>query len=141
MKIQIIKNDGESIDGFITLKLGNDTKLELSKIINNSCTEILLLDIIDLFEYNKSIELISDIVSKIRLNGSLILRGISSIAFSHSLLNGIIDSNRASEIISKIQSIHDHRDITSLLESHHFTIDTISLNGLSYELKATRNNT
>lgn len=140
MKLQIVHDDNESIEGYISLTLSENSKSDLSKIVNNSCTEILLLDIIDSFEYDKSLEFLLDVLTKIRLNGSIILRGISSLAFSHALLNGSIDSNKASNIISNIKSIHDQRDVTELLEKNNFRIDTIRLNGVSYELKATRYN-
>jgi hypothetical protein len=140
MKLQIVHNDNESIEGFISLKISDNPKSDLSQIVNHSCTDILVLDIIDSFEYNQSFEFLSEVLSKIRLNGSLLLRGVSSLAFSHALLNGSIDSNKASNIISEIKSIHDQRDITTLLESNDFRIDTMRLNGVSYELKATRQN-
>ena len=138
MKLQIINNDDESIEGFISLKIGEDFKTTLSQLVDNSCTEVLLLDILDTMEYEKSFAFLADVLKKIRSNGSIILRGVSSLAFSHSLLNGPIDSKQASGIIANINSIHDQKDVINLLESHNFTIDTVRLNGISYELKATR---
>lgn len=140
MKLQIVHDDNESIEGYIALTISENSKSDLSQVVNNSCTEILLLDIIDSFAYDKSFEFLFDVLTKIRLNGSIILRGISSLAFSHALLNGSIDNSKASNIISEIKSIHDQRDITELLEKNNFRIDTIRLNGVSYELKATRYN-
>ena len=138
MKLQIVKNDDESIDGFISLKLGEDFKTTLSQLVDHSCTEVLLLDILDAMEYDQSFEFLAIVLQKIRLNGSIILRGVSSLVFANSLLNGIIDSKQASGIISNIHSIHDQRDVINLLESKNFTIDTVKLNGISYEVKATR---
>jgi len=138
MKLQIVNSDDQSIEGFISLKVGEDFKTTLSQIVDNSCTEVLLLDILDTIEYEKSFEFLKIVLQKIRLNGSITLRGVSSLAFAHSLLNGPIDSKQASGIISNIDSIHDQRDVINLLESKNFTIDTVRLNGISYELKATR---
>jgi len=138
MKLQIVNSDDQSIEGFISLKVGEDFKTTLSQIVDNSCTEVLLLDILDTIEYEKSFEFLKIVLQKIRLNGSITLRGVSSLAFAHSLLNGPIDSKQASGIISNIHSIHDQRDVINLLESKNFTIDTVRLNGISYELKATR---
>jgi hypothetical protein len=138
MKLQIVNNDDESIEGFVSLKVGDDFKTALTQLIDNSCTEVLLLDILDTMEYGQSFEFLSGILRKVRSNGSIILRGVSSIAFSHSLLNGPIDSKQASGIIANIRSIHDQRDVINLLESNHFIIDTVRLNGVTYELKATR---
>jgi len=138
MKLQIVNSDDQSIEGFISLKVSEDFKTTLSQIVDNSCTEVLLLDILDTIEYEKSFEFLKIVLQKIRSNGSILLRGISSLAFAHSLLNGPIDSKHASGIISNIHSIHDQRDVINLLESKNFTIDTVRLNGISYELKATR---
>jgi hypothetical protein len=138
MKLQIVNNDDESIDGFISLKIGEDFKTTLSQLIDNSCTEVLLLDILDTMEYEQSFEFLVSVLKKIRSNGSILLRGVSSLAFSHSLLNGPIDSKQASGIIGNIKSIHDQRDVINLLESNNFTVDTVRLNGVVYELKATR---
>jgi hypothetical protein len=138
MKLQIVNNDDESIDGFISLKVGEDFKTTLSQLIDNSCTEVLLLDILDTMEYEQSFEFLVSVLKKIRSSGSIILRGVSSLSFSHSLLNGPIDSKQASGIIGNIKSIHDQRDVINLLESNNFTVDTVRLNGVVYELKATR---
>lgn len=138
MKLQIVNNDDESIEGFISLKIGEDFKTTLSQLVDNSCTEVLLLDILDTMEYEQSFEFLVNILKKIRSNGSIILRGVSSLSFSHSLLNGPIDSKQASGIIGNIRSIHDQRDVTNLLESNNFTVDTVRLSGVVYELKATR---
>lgn len=138
MKLQIVNNDDESIEGFVSFKVGDDFKTALSQLIDNSCTEVLLLDMLDTMEYDQSFEFLTGVLKKIRSNGSIILRGVSSLSFSHSLLNGPIDSKQASGIISNIRSIHDQRDVINLLESNNFTIDTVRLNGVVYELKATR---
>lgn len=138
MKLQIIKNDDDSIEGFISIKVSENPETELSKIISNSCTEMLVLDIIDYFDYDKSISFLADLLSKIRLNGSILLRGISSVAFSHALFNGSLDCKKASDIIANIKSVHDQRDIIGYLEANNFSIDTVRLMGASYEIKATR---
>jgi hypothetical protein len=138
MKLQIVRNDNESIDGFVSLKVNEDFKTTLSQVIDHSCKEVLMLDILDTMEYDQSFELLVGVLQKIRLNGSITLRGISSISFAHSLLSGPIDSKQASGIISNIHSIHDQRDVINLLESNNFTIDTVRLSGVAYELKATR---
>lgn len=138
MKLQIINNENESIEGFVSLKISENFKTTLSQIIDNSCTEILLLDILDTMDYEKSYEFLSQMIHKIRLNGSLILRGVSSIVLANSILNEKIDTKQASNIIANIQSFHDQRDIITLLEANDFIIDTIRLSGVNYELKATR---
>jgi len=138
MKLQIVRNDNDSIEGFVSLKVGEDFKTTLSQLVDHSCKEVLLLDILDTMEYDQSFEFLANVLQKIRLNGSITLRGISSLAFAHSLLNGPIDSKQASGIISNIHSIHDQRDVINVLESNNFTIDTVRLNGIAYELKATR---
>lgn len=140
MKLQIVNNDNESIEGFVSLKVGENFKNTLSQLVDNSCTEVLLLDILDTMEYESSLEFLLNVIHKIRLQGSIMLRGISSLAFSHSLLNGPLDSKKASEIIANIKSIHDQRDVINLLESNNFIIDTVRLAGVSYEVQATRHN-
>jgi hypothetical protein len=138
MKIQIVNDEAESIDGFIALKISDNPSSDLLKIIDNSCMELLAIDIIDSINFDKSLEFLSDLLGKIRLNGTIILKGVSSLAFSHALLNGSINCEYASDVISNIKSIHDHRDIINLLETNNFTVDTIYLGGVSYEIKATR---
>ena len=138
MKLQIVKNDDESIDGFVSLKVGEDFKSTVSKIIDNSCTEILLLDILDSMDYDTSYEFLSHIIQKVRLNGSLLLRGVSSIVLASSMLNGQIETKQASNVIANINSIHDQRDIITMLEANDFVVDIVRLSGVTYELKATR---
>lgn len=138
MKLQIIKNDDDAIEGFVSIKVSENPETDLSKVINNSCTEMLVLDVIDYFDYDKSISFLADVLSKIRLNGSILLKGVSSVAFSHAVFNGSLDCKQASDIIANIKSIHDQRDIIGYLEANKFTIDTVRTTGACYEIKATR---
>ena len=138
MKIQIVNNDNESIDGFIALKISDNIKQDLGKIVDNSCTELLVLDVINSFKYNESIEFLLTLLKKVRINGNILLKGVSSLSLSNAILNELINSEEGSSVIENIKSIHDHRDIVNLLEANNFTVNTIMLGGVSYELGATR---
>jgi len=138
MKLQIINNENESIEGFISLKISENFQNTLSQIVDNSCAEILLLDILDTMDYDKSYEFLSQMIRKVRLNGSLILKGISSIVLASSIMNEKIDTKQASNMIANIRSVHDQRDIITMLEANDFIIDVVRISGVTYELKATR---
>lgn len=135
MKIQVVKPGEKEIDGYLPLTL---IEQDIQNVINNSCTEILALQSLDYIPFDKATLFLQALLTKVRLNGTITLTGIHAVAFAQNIINEMIDSKTASNIIDELRSIVDTRIVIQILESNNFMLDYITITGNFYELRATR---
>jgi hypothetical protein len=139
MRLLITADKDSSIDGFEKLLVEKDNYKDIEKVIDSSCTMIVLESAADCLPYEQAVDLVSGSFRKVRINGSLIIRGVS-----FDLLCSVYKSNEINiEIVNKelfkYKSAQDHKNIIYVLEHNNFTIDTVTFDGLLYEIKAIRN--
>jgi hypothetical protein len=138
MKLQIINNNNEEISGFISIPISN--RQDISKIVHNSCTEIIAFNVMDKLPYNDAIEFLISLLSRVRLGGTITIGGINFISLAQNIVSGDITSEETSELISNTKSVIDTRIINKILESNKFVVDhLLLLDKYYYELRASRN--
>lgn len=136
MKVQIVGKQEDIIDGYYTISID---KLEnMATLINNSCTDIIALDVLDKLSYKDAFDLLMALLKKVRMNGRLVLGGIHLLSFAQGITNEAIDQEAINKIIETNKSIIDSRKICNILETQKFVIDTLKLYGHKYEILATR---
>lgn len=136
MKIQIVNKNEEIIDGYYII---STDKLEnISTVINNSCTDLILVDVLDKLPQKDCIDLLNVLMQKIRINGRIVISGVHLLSLAQGIINETIDGNAVNDIIAQNQSIIDSRRICNLLESQKFIIDTLKIYGHKYEIIAIR---
>lgn len=139
MKIQIVNKNEEIIDGYYII---STEKLEnISTIINNSCTDLIAIDVLDKLTQNECIDLLNVLMQKIRINGRMVISGVHLLSLAQGIINETIDSSAVNDIIAQNQSIIDSRKICNLLEAKKFIIDTFKIYGHKYEIIAIRSST
>lgn len=139
MRLLITADKNSIVDGFETLLVSKNEHEEIKKVVDSSCTLLVIEGAGDSLTYEQSVDLFTASLRKIRLKGNLIIRGIS---FDH--LAGLYKSNEinietVNTEISKINSIQDYKNIIYILDKGGFTVDSVAFTGLMYEIKATRN--
>ena len=136
MKIQIVKPGEQEISGYLPLTLD---KKDITNVINNSCTEILVLNSLNYLSFDDAIGFFQALLKKIRLNGKITITGVHLMALAQNVANEIIDSKICSDIIANVKCIIDTRIIVQILESNNCTLDYLVITeGNFFELKATR---
>ncbi|NBO99200.1 MAG: hypothetical protein EBU90_03610 [Proteobacteria bacterium] len=136
MKIQVVRSSEQEISGFLPLTLD---KKDLSNVIHNSCTEVLVLNTLNYLEFDEALTFLQALLKRIRLNGTITLTGVHLMSLVQNVSNEIIDSKIFSSIIADIKCVIDTRIIVQILESNNFVIDHLVMtDGNFYELKATR---
>jgi hypothetical protein len=136
MKI-FLSNENKTVEGFININK-NNIQEELTKIPNNSCTVIIVQDILEGFAYAAMPQLLQALYSKLRLTGLLSISGIDIQILSRYITNSIIDLAQASELISNMSSVHSLEEISTALSQYSdLEIDT-KIKGIKYELYAIR---
>lgn len=137
MKLQIINNISDQLNGFTSITIAN--RQDIKNIVHNSCTQVFAARVLDTLEYKDALEFLSELLQRVRLSGSIILSGLDLISLGQNIANELIDSESASNAISNVKSITDTRIITKLLESNGFVLEYLLLLDQNYyEIKATR---
>jgi len=139
MRLLITADEESKLDGFETLLVKKDKHEEIKNVVDSSCTFLVIEGAGDSLTYEQSVDLFTTSLRKIRINGDIIIRGIS---FDH--LAGLYKSNEinidiVNQEISKINSVQDYKNIIYILDNNGFTVNTVVFTGLMYEIKATRN--
>lgn len=137
MKIQVITSEPEAISGFDHILIQNGQCPDIDNVINHSCTELIAIDCLDKLSYDDSVKFFGELIKKIRLGGTLVLRGIGLLSIGQQIISEAIDAQSLSNIISNIKCLHDPRNIVNVLEKENFTV-TMYLRGIHYEITATR---
>lgn len=138
MNLQIIEEESQSISGFETVILNKENRgLNLSHIPDNSCDLIIARNSLDNTENPK--ETLSNICSKIRSNGSIVVSGVESRCFFKNAINGMMSEDSISYIISKNLSISTIDTVKNYLKELGLTVKSSTINGVLYEITAGRN--
>jgi hypothetical protein len=138
MKLQIIRKEQEGIGGFEIVKMESPNSLELSHIIDNSCEVILASDIVDSFNNSILPKLCQVLVSKLRLNGQLIIGGTDVRFFAKYVSNGLLTPNEACDLVCSAYSMSTSDMVREQLEKFNLKVISIHMDGLHYEVKAVR---
>lgn len=139
MKIQVIHGNDEAIEGFTVIDIQRGI-FQLSEIINNSCTEIMLINCLDLVDGETASNILYTACQKIRLGGKITITGIDIKVICRNVLNNQINNDVLNNTLANIKSFRSVADIESVLKNYNLTIDTIALKGHIYEIKASRPN-
>ena len=138
MKIQFIKDNSEIIEGFTSI-LYNDHQLpNLDHIPNNSCEYILASHTLDDFFIEQHDDIIQQIISKLRANGSLVISGVDINVYAQKILNQSLSLIEASQLLSDKKSMSDIKTISQKLNAHGLKISTAKIMNSIYEIRCER---
>lgn len=145
MKIQLLKNQNDVITGFKPILYQPssgafiDPLMGLSQVSDNECSFIMANEIIDDFEISKVTGLIQVLLSKLRLNGELVIGGTDIRLFCKNVANGLIDESSASELIKTKQSMTSMNAVIKIIESLGLKVTLTQMSGIHYEVTCIRN--
>jgi hypothetical protein len=136
MKIYVTKDDSK-IENFTNIKLQNLTQ-DIPDIVNNSCEDIVLNDVIDFIPYSEIGNLLKLIVSKLRMKGRLIITGTELGLISRGVISGDISSEQYSLHMAGRLSSNFMHIIVDVLSKLNLKTELASTKGIIYEIIATR---
>ena len=137
MKLQIIEDESQKIEGFETVFLNQQNQqLNLDNIPDNSCELIITKNALD-NTYNAK-ESLAKICSKLRTGGSVVVSGVELRCFFKNVINGIVNEESASALVGKNLSISTIGSVKEFLRSLNLFIKSSTINGVVYEVTAER---
>jgi hypothetical protein len=134
MKLQIIEDESQKIEGFETIMTSQN--LNLDNVPDNSCEIIVAKQALD--STVSAQESLGKICSKVRLGGSVVISGTELRCFFKNVINGMIDENSASVLVGKSLSLSSVDSVKNGLRSLGFFVKSSIINGVSYEVTAER---
>lgn len=137
MKLHISENIDKTIEGFTIVPIVYG-EVDLTAIPSNCASEIVAVDAIDSISHDKIEQFVSNVCSKIRLNGTAYFGGLDVYAVSRSLLSGNINVKEYNALISKSNAVYSSKYILSLLQSLGITIQSVVYKGNYYEITTKR---
>lgn len=136
-KLQVLQANQEPIKGYDTV-LVTPNNIDLSQITNNECDSILASDVMDCFPAPNAQQLIQGLVSKLRLNGELVLGGTDVRLFAKAVANGQIAPVDASNVVTNIHSMTTSEQVKEICAQLGLQVQSVHLDGLHYEVKVKR---
>lgn len=136
MKINIINDSSKTIANYKNLVLTSNTNF--TDIVDNSCEEILCVDALDYVDQNSRNAVLGSILSKLRLNGRIIIAGTDVRSLSRLVLSENISVDEYNKEIENKKSLSTSTNIRNILLSSNLKIESELIRGQKYELTAIR---
>lgn len=136
MKIHIVNNNDVAIEGYKTI-IFNNLDNEFVELSNNSCEFILANNIFDYCESKYIPEIIQKLLTKLRLNGKMVIGGKDINLFCKSVKNHLISEQEASDVIANIKSLIGYQSVENIIKQLNLKYTT-QLNGIDYVITASR---
>ena len=137
MKIHIVKPGQQAIENFKKVEC-LDNSVDLSEISDNECELIMANDIIDSFDIPNIEGLLKSLISKLRINGTIIVGGTDVRLLCKNVINDQISEVEASRIISGLKSATNLESMRASLMNTGLNFVSSQLSGIHYELTMKR---
>lgn len=136
MKIYVTKDDSK-IENFTNIKLENVAQ-DMQDIIDNSCEDIVLNDVVDFVPYDSVVKFLQLVVSKLRTNGRIVITGTELGLVSRGVINGDISPEKYSLHMAGRLSSNFMYIIVDSLTKLGVKTQIANTKGIVYEIIATR---
>ena len=139
MKVHLVKNEKEAIKGYKSIVYSPAKSISnLDLLSDNECDFILAGNIIDDFSLNQVGEVISNLLRKLRINGTITIGGTDLRLFCKNVINGLISESDASELLKTKQSMTNLNMMLETMKSAGLKIQSSKITGVHYEITAIR---
>ena len=140
MKLQIIKDQSELIQGYKSVIATNFMPPSVDDVIDNSCELVSLGDTLDLYPNDTRNTILVSMLKKLRLGGELFLSGTEPRALSKMYINNMMTTDTLSSVMKDTGSVLEMDQAISLIEQVGLSVETSSISGYKYEIRARRVN-
>jgi hypothetical protein len=113
-------------------------KIDLGSLPDNSAQSIVAIDALDSIPANLIPEFFQKVSKKMRFESILTVGGLELGLLSKDVVNGKISSSDYNGLIYNKRGVYTVLDIVNILSQLNLKIESVSIKGYNYEIKATR---
>jgi hypothetical protein len=140
MKLQLIRDESEKIEGYKSVLSTSFMPPNMDDVIDNSCESVSLGDVLDLYDSQTRNNVLMAVLKKLRINGEVFLSGTEPRALCKMYVNNILSTENFSANLSITNSALELDQAVSLFQKIGLSVETSTLNGYKYEIRARRSN-
>jgi len=137
MKIHVVKPEQEAIENFEKV-VCVDNEVDVANISDNECELIMANDVIDSFDIPNIEGLLGLLISKLRINGTMVIGGTDLRLLCKSVINDQMSELDASQIISGLRSATSLESLRAAIQSMGLNLVSSQITGVHYELTVKR---
>jgi hypothetical protein len=138
MKLQILMQDEDKIEGFTSVKLP-ELPSAAPNIADNECEVIVATKILNLLQQEQIEGFVTMLTTKLRRGGTLVLSGIEPKVLCKMISNDTIRVETLNNVVAQCNSTFPLKDCLSLLSGKGLQIKNAAIQGVEYEIQAQRN--
>ena len=139
MRVQILDRKYEQeVSGFDIVEWGGDGFNKFYEYSDNQCEFILAPEILGYVPANAYQKIMQTLLSKLRVNGELVVGGTSLHAFASKVQSGEIDQDSSSAVVARSISMGEVHKVCDLINNMGNYQVTWSSAGVHYEIKIRR---
>jgi hypothetical protein len=139
MKIHITENVNSAIEGFVLVPIVYG-RIDLGGVTDHSATQIVALDAIDSIPIAMLTKFLQDVVGKMRFGCVATFGGIELDVLSRGVITNDINVESFNKLVFSKKAIYKNSDIVKILTGLGLSIDKVLIQGINYEITATRKN-
>lgn len=137
MKVQILRQGQTPIQGYNPIFL-DVNRINLEGLADNQCEMILAADIFESISYQNIAPVLQALLSKLRLNGELVVGGTEMNLLGSAISNGLLTDEQCSNILGSLHCALDARKVADTLRQMNLSIQSMHMDGIHFEIKAKR---
>lgn len=137
MRLFVTANPSRHITGYLRCDIAYGN-WNIEQIPENSQTEIVAVDAIDNIDFDKRSLLITDLVSRLRIGGTIVVTGIDASIMCRNLYYKVMSVKDFNVAITEKKSVGVVDDLVKSLHEAGLTIVSHAMEGANYEITARR---
>ena len=132
MKLNIIKEESQKIQNYNNVTIQNN-QASLIDVSDGECDEVLISSANSL-----TTQSLFEVIKKVAIGGSLKIEGVELNMMCRQMVNQMVKDSEVSSIIESSKCIVPIKVVEGILTSNSFEIETATLQGIQYQICATR---
>ena len=137
MKLFVTAHPTRHIEGFLRCDIAYGN-WNVEQVPENSQIEIVAVDAIDHVDFEKRNGLVKDLVSRLRIGGTVVVTGLDASTLCRNLYYKVLTTEDFNKVIKEKQSIGVVDDLIKSLRESGLTIVSHATEGANYEITARR---
>lgn len=139
MKLHVTYTKQKQIDGYLNIDILDESQVkELKNISTASCSDIIVSECLQIKEYTQSVDILNQVLSKLRKNGEIYMSIIDIDSFAVDIVNSSITSGEISSLLYHCNSCISLDNIKSEFKKFGIVLQSLEQREYFFVIKGKR---